>query len=94
MRASISAPRGTSSCTRGLRLRIYRIFFNSSLKSAGEFATPKGMTFQRKARPLGVIKASSSWAARIESTCQERLSLVVPDLKTPIVNCFYHLLWF
>ena len=23
-----------------------------------------------------------------------RLSLVVSDLKTPILNCFYHLLWF
>ena len=23
-----------------------------------------------------------------------RLSLVVPHLKAPILNCFYHLLWF
>ena len=37
------------------------------------------MTFQWKTRPLGVTKASSSWAARVRSTCQTplRLSILV-----------------
>ena len=39
---------------------MYKILFISSWKSAGALATPKGITFHLKTRPLGVIKASSS----------------------------------
>ena len=31
---------------------MYKIFFISSWKSAGALATPKGMTFHLKTRPL------------------------------------------
>ena len=58
--ASISAPREINSCTRGLRLSMYKILFISSWKSAGALATPKGITFHLKTRRLVVLKASSS----------------------------------
>ena len=41
--ASIFAPREINSCTRGLRLSMYKILFISSWKSAGALATPKGI---------------------------------------------------
>ena len=56
---------------------MYRVLFISSGQSEGAFATPKGMTFKRKTRPLGVTKASSSWAARVRYTCQNALRLSI-----------------
>ena len=53
-------PAGNRSCARGLRIRIYRIPFISSRKSAAAYTTPNGISFQRKTRPLGETKASSS----------------------------------
>ena len=35
------------------------------------------MTFNQKQRPLGVTKASSTWAAQVRSTCQQPLSLFI-----------------
>ena len=58
---------------------MYKVLFISSWKSAGALATPKGMTFHFNTRPLGVTRASSSWAVAVRSTCQKplRLSILV-----------------
>ena len=39
---------------------MYKILFICSCTSAGALATPEGIIFHLKTRPLGVMKASSS----------------------------------
>ena len=58
---------------------MYKVLFISSWKTAGALATRRGMTFHVNTRPLGVIKASSSRAVAVRSTCQKplRLSILV-----------------
>ena len=62
---------------KGSALRIYRILFISSRKSAAALATTQGMTFQRQTQLLGVRKASSSWAAQDMSTCKNPLCFFI-----------------
>ena len=58
---------------------MYKILFISSWKSAGALANPKGMNLHLNTPTLGGIKASSSCAAAVRSTCQKplRFSILV-----------------
>ena len=69
-------------------------FIHQLVKESRAFATSKGMTFQRKTRPLGVTKARSSWAARVRSTCQKprRLSILVLNRRLAILSRVFSML--